>query len=274
MAIQRFVCLNCHQRFQADDTKMVECPHCHSDNVEPESPKKSKIVWMVSAAIIIIGLLSYLLLRDKGVREIGKDPITTFNKDSDSIIIDVPKEIVIPPKIEYSPLNYDGKAYSFSTIVGNAPQQHYRIVLTVHRDSKKIIARSEDGKFKGIPPSEAEGGQYDLVILDDRDSMLCEPTPVSGFIKRENITQKMSKEQLQELINNGDESLMGDGENNYLAPSLSLICKGLPSDAQKPESLYDVVERLQNGLWSSVTILRVDYDKDDRISTVEISIEK
>lgn len=59
--IKKFECWNCHKTFQTDDNEWVECPHCHSDNVEyyhfrPRQIIPKTILKLISLLVISIAI--------------------------------------------------------------------------------------------------------------------------------------------------------------------------------------------------------------------------
>lgn len=279
MALRKFDCLNCHHQFEADDQKEVRCPHCQSDNVEPARFRIPGGVWKWGglAALAAVAVIVLLSIDWRGGEAQAEPAVTeaanSTDLASDSLVIQYVEEetgLKEPPKLICSKPSYDGKSYSCSVSVQNAPGSSYRIVLLAHRGTT-VIARGDNGQFKDVPPSDAEGGQYDMALYDGtKDSLLCDPTPVTGFLPQKSVARKMTMEELQTLIDKGDDSLIGDGENDYIAPGCKLHCPDLKTGS----ILYDVIEKVQLGVWTSAKVRGVRYDEKNRIAEIEIQAVK
>ena len=268
--------------FEIDDQGEVRCPDCGSDNVDFAHSHISSKVWKWAAiAIAIIGVVVGITKIDwkqepqsSDENSITDDSLYITPIDSDSIYIYIDDDVKLPdepPTVEFGKLKYDNDSYSFPIVVKNAPSVAFYVALVEHHGDK-IISKSEDGKqFSNIPPSEQEEGYYDLVVFDAAtNSKLCEPLPVPGFI-RQNMVTKMTKEQLQKLINDEDEMLFGI--NDYILPDCQIRFTNLPKDiSKKPTSLADAMGKT-GLLWSGLTVSSLEYDNKNRISVITLTVQ-
>ena len=140
--------------------------------------------------------------------------------------------------------------------------------------SGKTIAESKNGSFVGVPPSEVEGGIYIIYLVDKKDSVLCTPQTMDGFLPVQNVGNKLSMAELQKLIDTGDDSLIGNGENPYLAPDYTINYKGLSNEDDHPDNLADVLEKLDMGVWNSAKVESVEYDNTNHIKSITLYISK
>lgn len=285
MAQRKFECWQCHNRFEADDQGHVECPHCHSDNVEYAHFHLPKGTWKWMTGILICGCTIWLLSlinwsvffkntpAPQIVEQSKKE--TTITEKIDTIITEELKDAGLKPRpdviIDGKPI-YENGGYTFSVNVKNAPPRGtYYVVALDHFDPSKVIARSDDGHFTQLPPSKAEGGSYDFAVCSKQnDSLLCEPIPRTGFLPVEVVTERKSKEWLQKLIDTNDDLLCGSGSTKYIAPDHNVNIKG--ADVVEPMKLSDVAANVGDGLWKSATITTVDYDDMNRISVINITV--
>ncbi len=286
--IRKFECKNCHKTFQADDQKQVLCPECQSDNVEYYSyhvPYKKIIAGIVALAIVGIGI--YFMLRGNGnegsiiegndITEIEND--TTAEQSIKAVENTYTQEtgLTIPPSIVLQgkkTLNEDDNTYSFKVAVKNPPSASYKIVLT-DKSTGTAIAESKNGSFVGVPPSKAEGGIYLIQIVDTKkDSVLCTPQTMDGFLPVQKVDHKLSMADLQKMIESGDETLVGNGENPYLAPDYTIKYKGLSDGDNHPSNFADVLEKLDMGIWNSVKVESVEYDDTKHIKNITLHINK
>ena len=76
----------------------------------------------------------------------------------------------------------------------------------------------------------------------------------------------MAKEELQKLINEKDKSFK-IGSNEHLTQGV--IVKTI--ECQKPvTTLLEVIERLEQGVWTSVEVKEVFYDENNLVSEVTL----
>lgn len=280
--IRKFECWHCHKHFDADDNNYVECPHCHSDNVEYASRNVKPLLYVVylivGLVIIIVSGLSLHNCSNKSDKDdIVVDNDTTKIESIEKLILDFENEtgLTIPPKIEIvqQPTADDEGNYSLEAKLKYAPNVSYIFILS-SKDGKEV-ARSEDGKFNDIPHSNSEGGAYDLwVATPDSLKMLCDSKMnLPGFVKIEKVDKKMTPAQLQKLIDTRDESLMGVGENKYISPNCTLHFKDLPAGSKNvPKDLSDVYWNLDNEVWKSVKVISLDYDDTKHINSITLSV--
>lgn len=278
---RKFECWQCHKKFMADDKMWVECPHCHSDNIEYYSVDYTKFTkWAmgVTAAVgLAYGAFSVYNTYVPEKKETSMGPTTI-----DDVTMHDSIEVILPPlecqppilsMVEDAP-EFDGKAYRFSIRVEYPPQEAFKYVLMdVFED--KIISESKEGIFSAVPYSEAEGGTYRIALCsEDGNQLLSEPKPIIGFIKQQPVTRRMTAQELQSLLLTGDESIFGVGENDYLAPDLKLKYANLPKDViNVPKTLGELyTDKILFEIWE-VRIGSVDYDEFNRISVVTLNVK-
>ena len=275
---RKFECKNCGKHFEADDSKMVNCPHCQSDNVEIAGFKISPLVWKVGAAVLALAILVVIFYPTKGkekeiveVEEIvGAGDENAERSDTSEIV----PGLDIPPTIEVGKMSFEGNGYSFKVTAKNAPVSKTYIAILDPFDNAKRIAKSDDGTFKDVPSSDVEGAFYTIALLDAAtDSIICS-IEKPGFIKQTAVATKMTVSELQQKIDSRDNSLLGAGENDYLAPDYKLKFVGLPADAVNiPTILAEVTDKLDMETWVSAKVTALDYDDKNRISVITLKVE-
>ena len=276
--IRKFECKNCGKQFEADDKKMVSCPHCQSDNVEIASFRISPLVWKVGAGVLALAIIVALLFptsgKDKDIMQIEE---ITSNGDeigerSDSTEI-VPG-LDIPPTIEVGDMSFEGNGYSLKVKAYNVPVSKTYIAILNPFDNTKRIAKSDDGTFKNVPSSDVDGAYYTIALVDAAtDSIICS-IEKPGFIEQSPVATKMTISELQQKIDSRDNSLLGAGENDYLAPDYKLKFIGLSSDAVNiPTILAEVTDKLDMETWASAKVTALDYDDKNRVSAITLKVE-
>lgn len=288
--VRKFECWNCHKTFEADDKHDVICPFCKSDNVDYASiniPLKNFLLSIIAIAIFSFSI--YIILNGIQNDNRHQDPTnvdpaineedTTDNKSDVEISNEYEEEtgLTIPPSIspKGDKILNDDQTYSFKVKVDNAPNSSYTILLT-DKKTGKVVAKSEDGSFTNIPPSKAEGGIYLIQIVDKKtDSLLCTPQTLDGFFPVKKVDHKLSVADLQRLLDSEDETLLGNGENPYLAPLYTIKYIGLSEDDSHPANLADVMEK-KYMVWKSfkVEVESLVYDESNHISCITLKVTK
>lgn len=276
--IRKFECKNCQNRFEADDEGQVVCPKCNSDNVEYAHFHIPSMIWKIAGGIILL-LIIGVIAANIDWKSPQQTVESTNEKDSTEIIIDdtyrIETGLSLPPEIIVGELTFEEKGYTFEVKVENPPSLKFYYAIVDPYNSKKIVAKSDDGKFKDVPCSEADGGMYDISLIDaSADTIICN-IQKPGFIKQKAVTKKMTVDDLQSKINSRDASLMGVGENDYLSPEYTLKLNGLSSDAVNiPSTLGEVFDKLDNEIWESVKVKSLEYDDMNRIKKIELSVKE
>lgn len=288
MTLRKFECLNCHCRFEADDKAMVTCPQCQSDNIDLARFHIPPGWWKWCLGAMLAGAAIWLTLgidwkkdstpktqEEVAAEEGGEEAETGMETDgletSDTTVISN-TGLTLPPTLKLSgKLKFENGGYSFAVSVKNVPQEgSYDVAVLDPYDNTKVIARSADGRFSGVPASE-EDGKYDLAIIDaSTGALLSAPLRQVGFIKQEMVA-KMSKEELQQLIMS-DDIYKGAGENKQLAPEVKISYTGQMTTAEGPKTLSEVKDMLDFGGWQQATVTSVSYDAMNRVSAVTIDV--
>lgn len=277
--IRKFECKDCKTRFESEEANNVLCPNCHSDNVEYALFRIPEKVWKIVGLLAAVLIIVFLTFQFDWSSTIPQDDNLISKQDSlahqrDSTYVNE-TGLTLPPVINVGDLTFEDEGYTFEVSVENRPLTGYYVaILNAHND-KIVISKSNDGKFTKIPFSEADGGSYIIALVDvSNDTIICN-IEKPGFIRQKAVSRKMTIPDLQTRINKRDESLMGIGENDYLAPDYKLKFIGLPSDAVNiPSTLGEVFDKLDNEIWSSVKVNSLEYDDMNRISMISLSVKE
>ncbi len=263
--VRKFECNDCHCVFDADDTQLVKCPQCGSDNVEYAAKRLPKWVVPVSfLGLALVGIACFLLLRETP----APDEQTDTDPDFSQAIANE------PPRFEISDRVVDDEGlYAFRIQVVNAPREKFRFSV---RDisTGAVIATSKDGSFSEIKASENAEGAYLIQLVATKEDTVLYEDRVDGFMKVERVDTKMTAEELQQLIDSRDQSLIGVGENKYLSPTCELRFHGLSENDDHPNNLADVLEKLDMEVWESAKVESIKYDDTKHISSISFRVKK
>lgn len=276
--VRKFECKQCKTKFEADDRNSVTCPHCHSDNVDYAHFRIPTRVWMgIGCVVLLVGLVWGLSKMDNPQQDIEQEEPVNNNNEEDSIRNTYVETtgLSLPPEIIVESPVFDGENYSIEAKVKNIQIDKLYFAILDFRNSKKVISKNETGKFKDVPYSEAEGGTYFVAVFDAvADTLICK-IDKPGFIKQKAVSTRMTVAELQKKMHARDNSLLGVGENDYLSPDYTLKFVGLPQNAiNKPKILYEVFEKLDNEVWESATVVSLEYDDMNRISTITLNVKE
>lgn len=273
-----FECWACKHRFEADDNLDVVCPKCGSDNVDYTTWHFPKWLWKVGSLlfflwiVIHLGIWVWKLIPERGTPASYESKIEQNIASDDSIAEELGFDIPPILRIVTQPTPNDDGIYSFEATVDHAPACKYYFTL-MDKLKKEEVARSSDGKFSEVPGTKFEGGSYDLLLRAERGDSVLATLDLPGFIVIEKVDKKMTPAELQKLVNARDESLVGIGENKYLAPVCELHFEGLSKKAINiPTDMAAVLLKLENKSWKSVTITKLDYDNTKHINSITMKV--
>lgn len=272
--IRNFICLNCKQQFKADDKEMVYCPHCKSDNVEIAKQHISRWVWRIMSLIIVLLVVCFIFNCISRCNS-GNDS-DIINPDDPAIIYTDGDSIVDPPTVIISEPIWDNDSkYSVKVEAKNIKSKMKIYFVMLSHFEQKVLQKNNDGLFSNIPHCDDDGHSYDFAIMDSKtDTLLCVPIEQTGFVKQITIDDKnkMTIEKLQTYIDSQDRSLLGVGENEYLAPDYKLEFVGIPTDVRKPESWSELFEMIEYEIIKNVTVTKISYDDKKRINNITLKV--
>ena len=283
---KKFECRSCGKSFSAEEKGQVTCPHCGSDNVDYARIHIPYKYIGISACVVLFVFLLFKIdfpsiltpksteggeIADTSVvnQDIGEsENIEELNKEINSLGITIQPTIKGVEKIE---LNNEGN-YNVVIKVEHAPEKGYAVVIS-DIETNKEIAKSKDGSFKGVPFSSNNGRYHAQVVNASSGEALSEKTEITGFSEVKNISHKLSVNELQDLINKQDKSLLGH-DNEYLSPVYQIKYVELPPRTEYvPDNLGDVFEMLDMKAWNSVEVTSLDYDESKHISTIVLKVK-
>ena len=284
--VRKFECMDCGKSFSFDDKEQAKCPHCGSDNVDYAT---IHIPYKRIGIIAIVLLVVFLLVKiDFGaiLPSFSSSDEETVQM-ADSIPSDVEESrtreeleneiadlgIEVPPTIkgiDKMELDDDGN-YNVAIKIEHAPEKGYNVVL-IDVKTDKVVAKSDNGNFKGVPYSKHEGKYYAQIVKASSDEALSERTEITGFIEVKSISKKLSVNELQDLISKQDPSLLGH-DNEYLSPIYQIKYENLPKNYEAPDNLADVFEMLDMEVWTSVEVTSLEYDDTKHISLIKLRVK-
>lgn len=191
--------------------------------------------------------------------------VSRFSEDAKSdsaVVLEENQKDVSKAVLSATPPVKSGETYSFSVRVEGIPGIAIRFELW----NSKCIKKSSDGRFTEIPASAS--GYYTVLAIDCKTNQEICRKEVKGFVKG---IEKMSKSEFQALLLNlHDTSLLG-GKHPKVAKKVNIQVTNLRSGERRPGVIYDVREKILNGLWASVRVDNVGYNEKGQINSATLT---
>lgn len=279
--IRKFECWTCNQIFQADDRDWVECPHCHSDNVEYASYHLPRWVKWIPLLLLTLGSVGYGIYcaianyePKLEMREYGNEAGEVLAQKADSAYLEAGGTIEPSLSIATIEYNEDGDTYKCRFQVDYPPSQPWKIVIVSRVDKSKVIAESEDGIFDNLPYAEYKNypelnGFYIVRLLDKlTNEPLIDDKEFPNFEKQIKIKTPWTTSILESKLN-GAENLT---DNDYLAEKHKVIVTNKPANDTSPTSTLREVQDLLRMCNITAKVLSVEYDDMKKISVAKLKI--
>lgn len=224
-----------------------------------DSNKKKLIILMVF--ILSLGGAFYITKMLKSNSKQQQRENIVIKKDSlmpDTSNVDIAQA---PIELKFVSRKKMGDDYIFTVGSTNVPTNirvKYRI-----RELKNVT--STNGSFKKIPGSES--GSYTVELINAAsDSVLTEKS-FSGFKKTEIVPNRMNEAEFKKLL------IEGNAVGNPGVAKVVTINTLELNEGEKPighGDLQAIYDKIENGIWKSVIVLKVGYDEFNRINQVTI----
>jgi DNA-directed RNA polymerase subunit RPC12/RpoP len=283
--IKKFKCIACGKKFDADDKDAAVCPKCHSDNITPVKPEYLKHIGFGLVLLVSIGAGMLVTKQCKsdmdhrgGIDLVPGTETSAEVNSEDSLIskYDIDPELLKAIEIQSNKPVYDkkSKTYSLSVTAKNTPKGakvKYELCEDYNpkNNIKKVLMTSENGKFVGISPSKKDYHTYYVVasvIGSDGQAQIID-REIEGFDEVKPVVNRITKEQLQGMINHRDPALQGGDPR--ISNSVVFVTKG----NGEADSFQEVFNNIDFNIWNDVTVVSVDYDSDNRVSKVVLSVK-
>ena len=131
-------------------------------------------------------------------------------------------------------------------------------------EGDSVIMQNDNGQFTGIAPFD-EGYHVRLQAQWD-DTTIVKIVHVQDFVAPKEPVEKITKDELQRLINAKDESLKR-GQNSHLSQGVKL---SVVNSQMHPQMLPDVITLIENKIWQSVEIVKMSYDDNNLVNAITV----
>jgi len=168
------------------------------------------------------------------------------------------------PVIIYENPIYDEASQTFTLTVSSDSTAGANVTYSL-LEGDSVIMSNSDGRFSGIPPFD-EGYNVTLEAQWD-DTTLVRTVHIMDFVVPRKAVEKMTNEQLQNLINSCDQSIKR-GTNEHLTQGVKLTIRD--SKSVPPRMLPEVVTLIENGVWKSIEVINIEYDDNNLITAITL----
>ncbi len=159
---------------------------------------------------------------------------------------------------------YDDVTQTFSLIVLSDSTSGAALTFALIKGDS-VIMENNDGKFCGIPAFEE--GYRVRMEAKWKDTTIVRTTHVANFVVPCDSVDKMSADELEQLINSCDRSIRR-ASNKHLIQGVKLIvtdCRMVT-----PQMLPDVITFIENEVWQSVEVISLEYDDNNLITSITL----
>lgn len=283
MEVRKFKCINCGQMFETDNPDPL-CPNCCSDNITPCKKGASGIALFFavlgSIAIGFGGVYIYksmgetepLAQEQYGTYEPIEQPVRPVQITGEKPVEKIPEKpalSTVPTFITDPVVTVAGEKYNVSIKANTETNDRVRYELCDY-NTTTVKYSNFDGEFKNVEAAIDGTDTYTIYAVNTKTND-CVSINVPGFKKIvvAKPIEKLTKEELQEIFNSGNETpeLKSKFANKY-----TLTFYGLPDDEPAPDRYSEIFNRLIAG-WLSVEVVSVKYNSMNYITAIEFNVE-
>lgn len=165
-----------------------------------------------------------------------------------------------------------------STPKKNAVDNTYSFIVTANgsnllyhlADKNKDEIGSPQTDCEMIVPATPDGVYY--VFVSDGSGLQSEYSKVTGCLSIVKV-KKITAEEMSSILNSGNaESATAADFKNRVSPGCRLKFTGISDEEEVPSGLYEVINRINLGTWSSVVVNSMSYNDADMVSAVSITV--
>lgn len=271
--IQDFICLNCRNKFRADDIAETSCPYCKSDNISISSGSSVKYIIAI-LCFVLFAAVGYLLPLNESSNsesiELDILPPSDMSDDHPIVINDIEEEdanMASVPKI----LNITTPALKNGKYVVEiaAEVKRGRLSYEIRKEpGYELVNSNNSGKFEDVPYSES--GMYRIEVINLDDPQYKDYTIINGFDKPANELPKITKissDDIERYLNNKDIATLNKSCRNARITIVN------PEDAgQTPADCNGVVLNLRMEVWSRVEVEQVNYNSQNYVTSIKLRV--
>lgn len=168
------------------------------------------------------------------------------------------------PILSVDTLIYETDTESFTLVMKADSTADAKLTYQLLMDGDNELQKNETGEFHNVEPFE---NGYDVKLtVEWSDTTIYRQMHVVGFVAPAKPVEKLTSEELQQLILSKESSLTR-GTNEHISQSFTLKV----IDSQDPPTMMrDVIHRLENGEWKSIQVVNVEYDDNNLVTAITL----
>lgn len=170
------------------------------------------------------------------------------------------------PVLSHAAPLFDEVTQTYSLLVSADSVSGADLTFTLCEGSN-VLMENHDGRFSGIAPFEE--GYSVKMNARWRDTTIVRTIHVMNFITPRDSVDKLSADELEQLINSCDRSIRR-GTNIHLAQGVK--AKIVDSKMAQLQTLPNVVLFIENEVWQAVEIIDVEYDMSNLVTSVTLKV--
>lgn len=279
--IRQYKCNNCGHEFKADDTLLVTCPECQSDNVTILQTKKPILKYALIGilAIIVAAGIAFAIKyvkEHKGEEESGTENVVVVPEEPDPYTETDDTSTPAADYHEIEPISIENlkgdpktETYSFTAITAATGTLKY--YLTDNKTGDKKAYAAPGGQFTNVPP--AGDGTYILTIEQYDGNTLVDKGEqvITGFDVFAKETKKLTVAEVQSYMNamvaNEISGLQKIKASGHFSKDVKLVADG------RPCSWDNFGMELLNSGGSTAIVESVGYDSTNHVNRINIRFQ-
>lgn len=221
-------------------------------------------VFLISAAVGFV--LEQILLEGEAAHQevVIVEPEVVIPQDTVSTI---PVILIDAVKV---PVREANGNFSFSAQAEVESGQQLKYALYKDEACMELVTENLSGNFYDVPP--VSSAVYYLraqnLVTGDWSDIL----PVNGFVQLV-MYVKITKAELENLINVQKDYTMAPKDfKKRTSPTFTVVVNGANENERGVSDIADICMKTLNGIWSSVVVEDLDYDRQNRLQKLTIRV--
>ena len=228
-----------------------------------------------------IVLLGLIFLTNVAVG-FGVGKVMSFGKDKAPEVVPVVEPEPVVPEIILStvpeilpegvtaPARDANGNFSFSAKAEVESEHQLKYVLYKDVTCVELYSENLTGTFAGVAPVSSK--TYYLRVQNVVTGDWSEVLPVTGFVELPMFV-KITKAELENLINVQQDYTMAPKDFKHrIAPSFKIVVNGANENERAVSDIADICMKTFNGIWASVVVEGIEYDRQNRLQKLTIRV--
>lgn len=209
--------------------------------------------------------------KEASVQAVVEEPVEVPAPVEEVVLSPVP--VLLAEGISKPVLGNDGK-YSFDVAAAVENGDALVYILFADAECNNKVADNADGKFKGLQPVASQ--TYYVCAQNAMTGDYSDLIEVKGFVKPEPKLQmynKITKEELDHIFNVAKSyDAAGKGFSHRMAPGYKIVTNGLAEGERKVSDIAEICTKTSFGMWASVSVTELQYDAQNRLTKLVITV--